>query len=89
MQFAHAHKATGPVWDGKEEPLLLGVEAKATTALATAFEYAYGNEKKSVKIYIDFDQADTVADEGISLVSGWQRETSGELIYCTVLGLCD
>ena len=76
--FAHASTPTGPAWDGKEEPRLLAKSdaplSAATSAAGTegaAFSvefatYAWTDEKKSVKIYIDFPEADTVADADIT-----------------------
>ena len=66
--YGHATQRNGPAWDGKEEPRLLSVEeVAASPRLALAFDsYSWGDEKKSIKIYIDFDAA-SVSDDKISL----------------------
>ena len=83
--YAHGPKIDGPVWDGKEEPRLLSVgEASPSSSvkLAQSFEsYAWADEKRCVKIYIDYDGAGEVQDEQISLkqtsassVEFWARD---------------
>lgn len=70
--YGHATQRNGPQWDGKEEPRLLGLDEtpSAPVLFAHAFaSYSYGDEKKSVKLYIDFELATSVADEQISLTS--------------------
>jgi len=66
--YGHATQRNGPAWDGKEEPRLLSVEEVAPSPrLALAFDsYSWGDEKKSIKIYIDFDAA-SVSDDKISI----------------------
>ena len=72
--YAHSNTATGPVWDGKEEPKLLSTsEVTADAApkkllILSAFEsYSWSDGKKTVSIYIDFDAADKIDDEAINL----------------------
>ncbi len=69
--YAHGNTATGPAWDGKEEPRLLavGIERTVSKPLASQFEsFSWLDETKNVKIYIDFENADGIEDEQISLV---------------------
>jgi len=69
--YAHGHGANGPAWDGKEEPRLLSSEKSNGSTKEKACQefaaYAWADEKKSVKIYIDFEGADQVDDNDISL----------------------
>mmetsp|Transcript_29014 Transcript_29014/g.44607 ORF Transcript_29014/g.44607 Transcript_29014/m.44607 type:complete len:214 (-) Transcript_29014:80-721(-) len=68
--FAHAHKATGPKWDGKIEPKLLAKkssreldESQKRSSKQHSFQfhksnitkYAFCDEGKSVKLYIDME----------------------------------
>lgn len=66
--FAHAHKATGPKWDGKIEPKLLSTDASSTTtsvraSVNSSFEYHKSNISKysfldegmKVKLYIEME----------------------------------
>jgi len=78
--YAHSHKATGPVWDGKEEPRLLerveldaassssgGGGGSSTKNATPIVEYGWSDGKKIVSIYVDFEGALNVSDEQISL----------------------
>lgn len=70
--YAHGNTANGPVWDGKEEPRLLSQTDKVEVSkpLALSFEsFSWLDETKSVKIYIDYANADQLEDDKISLVS--------------------
>jgi hypothetical protein len=70
--YAHGTKIDGPVWDGKEEPRLLEKSDTfvAPLVLADVFEsYSWLDEKKHVKIYVDFNNAFEVDDACVSLVS--------------------
>jgi hypothetical protein len=64
--FAHAHKANGPKWDGKAEPRLLQKEALQDSyrqSVKSSFDYTASNitsyafldETKKVKLYIDLE----------------------------------
>lgn len=64
--FAHAHKATGPKWDGKAEPRLLQKEAlqeKFRQSVNSSFDYTNSNittyafldEPKKVKLYVELE----------------------------------
>lgn len=70
--YAHGKKIDGPAWDGKEQPRLLNVTEVQISAPKLAFttldSFSWLDGKKSVKIYIDFENADQVSDEHISLV---------------------
>jgi hypothetical protein len=81
--FAHAHKATGPKWDGKAEPKLLNKSATSTEELmkesmkkAPSFHYAksnitsyaFLNEEKVVKLYITMEAVgEKCTDDDIQL----------------------
>lgn len=73
--YAHGPKIDGPVWDGREEPRSLGVSSEASSStssvrLARSFDsYAWADEGRSIKIYIDFEGAADVADEHITLTT--------------------
>ncbi len=69
--YAHGNKIDGPVWDGKEEPRLLAStdSVKITKVLATSLDsFSWLDETKNVKIYVDFESANEIEDESISLV---------------------
>ena len=64
--FAHAHKATGPKWDGKIEPKLLASNSNVSNVSSTASmsklslmaksnitNYAFLDDGKKVKIYVN------------------------------------
>lgn len=64
--FAHAHKATGPKWDGKIEPKLLASNVSNVSSSSTASmsklslmaksnitNYAFLDDGKKVKIYVN------------------------------------
>mmetsp|Transcript_23388 Transcript_23388/g.32771 ORF Transcript_23388/g.32771 Transcript_23388/m.32771 type:complete len:217 (-) Transcript_23388:162-812(-) len=79
--FAHAHKATGPKWDGKIEPKLLAKKStrelddsqKLSTKThsfqfhkSNITKYSFCDEGKSVKLYIDMDGVgEKCADEDV------------------------
>lgn len=74
--FAHAHKSTGPQWDGKPEPKLLSRQESQHTPKTPAFDYsksnitqyAFLNEDKCVKLYIDLEGVgEKCSDEDIVL----------------------
>lgn len=74
--FAHAHKSTGPKWDGKPEPKLLSRQESQHETKKPAFDYSKSNifkyafldEQKSVKLYIDLEGVgDKCTDEDITL----------------------
>ena len=72
--YAHGNTATGPVWDGKEQPRLLavGAETQIFKPLAFSFDtFSWLDEEKNVKIYVDFDGAVDIEDEQISLVTNF------------------
>jgi hypothetical protein len=63
--FAHAHKATGPKWDGKPEPKLLSKQSSGGlgSAKSTSFDvnksnltkYSFCDDGSKVKLYIDLE----------------------------------
>jgi len=71
--YAHGNTAKGPAWDGREEPRLLSTSAppsSVTKAMMASFEsFSWLDENKCVKVYIDYDGANDIDDENISLVS--------------------
>lgn len=82
--FAHAHKATGPKWDGKVEPRLLSRcsssdlsnELRQATSSFQYYKsnitkYAFLDETKKVKLYVDLEGVgEKCPDENISLDFG-------------------
>lgn len=72
--YAHGHESTGPAWDGKEEPRLLRINstenASKPNKVAKEFaSYAWADEKKSVKLYVDFEAAFDLDDEDYTLTN--------------------
>ncbi|KAL3893598.1 MAG: hypothetical protein SGARI_008069, partial [Bacillariaceae sp.] len=79
--FAHAHKATGPKWDGKAEPKLLKKQAstvddeekkKQTPSFqyhkSNITSYAFLNEEKVVKLYLTMEEVgEKCQEEDITL----------------------
>jgi hypothetical protein len=71
--YAHGPKINGPKWDGKEEPKLLSTgDSEAPSSerlrLCKAFtEYAWADGKKLVTVYLDFEKAESVPDEIITV----------------------
>jgi len=69
--YAHGPKIDGPAWDGKEEPRLLSSASGDATPKSrpsrTLTEYAWGDGKKIVTIYLDFEDAENIPDEIISV----------------------
>ena len=71
--YAHGHGANGPAWDGREEPRLLK-RTESTESASKIFKrefesYAWADEKKSVKVYIDFPEAGDIDEGAYSLVT--------------------
>lgn len=68
--YAHGKKINGPAWDGKEEPRLLaaGGERSSITKIPTTLtDYSWLDGEKSFKLYLDFENADSIDDSNISL----------------------
>ena len=91
--FAHAHKATGPKWDGKPEPKLLSKQASSSlsTTMSASFDfrqsnittYAFLNNEKNVKLYVEMEGVGTqCTDEDVTLE--WTPTSLGLVIqnYC-------
>ena len=65
--YAHAHKVDGPKWDGKPEPKLLSkdqreVNSSSAVSRLSSFDskstitnYAFCDEEKKVKIYVNLE----------------------------------
>lgn len=70
--YAHGSDINGPAWDGREEPRLL-MRTESTDSGKKPFKqfdgYAWADEKRSVKVYIDFPEAGSVDEEACKLVS--------------------
>lgn len=81
---AHGDKVNGPEWDGKQEPRLLSkapLLATADTAGANksaagpgvetvcVHDYAWVDEKKFIRVYVDFTDAAAVVDERVVVSS--------------------
>ena len=71
-------KVDGPVWDGNEQPRLLSTTTTEGNFSSTSSSkkplkeidsFSWMDDGKTVKIYIDYDNADEIADDSISLVS--------------------
>jgi len=78
--YAHAHKADGPVWDGKEEPKLLKTESSSVDATASPIfiavpitNYAWSDEDTKVKIYIDLPDIGELDKE--KFVMDWKEDS--------------
>lgn len=73
--YAHGNTAKGPAWDGREEPRLLSTSvvppvSSVTRAMMASFEsFSWLDDNKYVKVYIEYDGANDILDEDISLVS--------------------
>jgi CS domain len=77
--FAHAHKATGPAWDGQPEPKLLSrhtTNEGHKSTQAPTFDYAKSNittyafldDGAKVKVYIDMeDVGEKCSDDDVDL----------------------
>lgn len=72
--YAHGKKIDGPKWDGKEEPRLLAtgtITSSSKASFVTLDTFSWLDDKKSVKIYVDFENSNEIADEDINLVRTW------------------
>jgi len=78
--YAHAHKATGPKWDGKIEPRILGTSSSnlsvtssaastkaALMAKSNITNYAFLDETTKVKIYVNLPGVGGCKEEEIGL----------------------
>ena len=70
---AHGAKIDGPTWDGKEEPRLIAKSSlqmsETTKKLVTVFDsFSWLDGTKTIKVFIDFNNAAEVPDENISFV---------------------
>ena len=71
--YAHGAKIDGPAWDGKEEPRLIAKSSLQVTEtprrMVTAFDsFSWLDGTKTIKVFIDFNNASEVPDDNISLV---------------------
>ena len=69
--YAHSREMDGPKWDGKEEPKLLNKgETSSFEPLRIAHtftDYAWADGNKLVTVYLDFEKAEEVPDESITV----------------------
>jgi hypothetical protein len=77
--FAHSHKATGPVWDGNEEPKLLSRHSSTDghkVSQNSTFDYSKSNittyafldDGAKVKLYIEMENVgEKCTDEDVTL----------------------
>lgn len=74
--YAHGPKIDGPVWDGKEEPRL--IESSSLTPSSShgrnisflSFDsFSWLDGTKNLKVYVDFDCANELLDEDVTLES--------------------
>mmetsp|Transcript_32570 Transcript_32570/g.24072 ORF Transcript_32570/g.24072 Transcript_32570/m.24072 type:complete len:153 (+) Transcript_32570:128-586(+) len=69
--YAHGKKIDGPQWDGKEEPRLLSVAEGPVIPRINYIEFpsfSWLDDTRSVKIFVDFENAMDTPDTDISLV---------------------
>ena len=82
--YAHGSTANGPEWDGKEEPRLL--ESNTVTPSPSSSsknctsikEYSWGDGKKLVTVYVDFEGAASVGEDKFSV------ETTADTVTFTI-----
>ena len=83
--YAHGSTANGPAWDGREEPRLLAKTEETvkksdddkTLPIVSFPEYCWADEKKNVKVYIDFVDADAISDDDITV-----SNTNDSFMFC-------
>lgn len=83
--FAHAHKATGPKWDGKEQPKLLKRESTGGASVAsssfdysksTITTYAFLDDGPKVKLYVNLDKVGEKCQEEDIVLDFGERSLS-------------
>ena len=76
--YAHSHQATGPKWDGRPEPKLLSTSSSGPSLPASSHRaqlmarsnitsYAFLDEEKRVKLYVNLPGVGLCPDESISI----------------------
>ena len=80
---AHSHTANGPEWDGKEEPRLMASEALSRSSSSSRNctsikEYSWGDGKKLVTIYVDFEGAGSLGEDKLAV------ETTADTVTFTI-----
>lgn len=72
--YAHGPKINGPAWDGCEQPRLIEKSESPMMSVDTSKcltvnlpNYAWADEKKVVKVYVDFECANEIPDDDIIL----------------------
>eukprot|EP01038_Epipyxis_sp_PR26KG_P016190 gene16190-22016_t len=95
--YAHGNTPTGPVWDGKEEPRLIAVNESSKEQLPTIKKnpviqfdsFSWLDETNNVKVYIDYEKANEIEDDNISVTSTADAVTfslrNGEKEYVLLL----
>ena len=82
--YAHGSTANGPEWDGKEEPRLLASEASVSSSSSRSRnctsikEYSWGDGKKVVAIYVDFEGAGSLGEDKLAV------ETTADTVTFTI-----
>ena len=82
--YAHSSTANGPEWDGKEEPRLLESNAVTPSPCSSSKnyipikEYSWGDGKKIVTVYVDFEGAGDVGEDKLGV------ETSVDTVTFTI-----
>ena len=76
--YAHSHRATGPKWDGRPEPKLLSTSSSGLSPPASSHRallmarsnitsYAFIDEEKRVKLYVNLPGVGLCTDESITI----------------------
>ena len=82
--YAHSSTANGPEWDGKEEPRLLESNTVTPSSSSSSMncisikEYSWGDGKKIVTVYVDFEGAGSVGEEKLGV------ETTADTVTFTI-----
>jgi hypothetical protein len=89
--YAHGKKIEGPAWDGREEPRLLSCSPAASARVETKVivntldSFSWLDETKTVKVYVDFENASAIDDADITLVSSLPTPTHHIDVFLTYL----
>merc|ERR1711871_1710742 len=94
--FAHDKTPNGPIWDGKEEPLLLATESVEPTKVSykTLNEYSWCDGTKNVTIYVEWDmnEVDRESAKVVNTASGIEfsfANTTGKAFKLIIDPLCE
>lgn len=80
--YAHGSTANGPEWDGKEEPRLLSTSStengeSSPRSCTSIREYSWGDGKKIVTVYVDFQKALSVGEDKLDV-----QTTADTVTFC-------